>query len=173
MTTLVRAPSREVRSRIFDSARWAGYQPREDDVVIATYPKCGTTWTQMICALLVHGPTLPRPLTRLSPWLDRLSAPIHAVIDDLERQGIAYTPFFPLGGFTPLQSSVLDSVAASLKATPLQVALAWLLRRSPNVLLIPGTSSVEHLRENVQAAALQLPSEVITELDLIAAKPSV
>ncbi len=89
-------------------------------------------------------------------------------IDDLGRQGIAYVPFFPLGGFTPLQSSALDAVAASLKATPMQVALAWLLQHSPNILLIPGTSSVEHLRENLNAAALQLPPETIVELDAIA-----
>jgi pyridoxine 4-dehydrogenase len=91
-----------------------------------------------------------------------------AFIDDLARRGIAYVPFFPLGGFTPLQSSALDSVAASLKATPMQVALAWLLHRSPNILLIPGTSSVEHLRENLDAATLQLPPETIAELDAIA-----
>jgi pyridoxine 4-dehydrogenase len=89
-------------------------------------------------------------------------------IDDLAQRGIAFVPFFPLGGFTPLQSSALDSVAASLKATPMQVALAWLLQRSPNILLIPGTSSVEHLRENLNAATLQLPPEAIVELDAIA-----
>lgn len=88
-------------------------------------------------------------------------------IDELARQGIAYVPFFPLGGFTPLQSSVLDSVAASLEATPMQVALAWLLQRSPNILLIPGTSSLEHLRENLAAAALQLDSKAIAQLDSI------
>ncbi len=88
-------------------------------------------------------------------------------IDDLSRQGIAYVPFFPLGGFSPLQSSALDRVAASLEATPMQVALAWLLQRSPNILLIPGTSSVEHLRENLRAATLQLPSERIADLDSI------
>jgi aryl-alcohol dehydrogenase-like predicted oxidoreductase len=88
-------------------------------------------------------------------------------INDLAKQGIAYVPFFPLGGFTPLQSSVLNSVAASLKATPMQVALAWLLHRSPNILLIPGTSSVEHLRENLSAAALQLPPQTLAELDSI------
>ena len=88
-------------------------------------------------------------------------------IDHLATQGIAYVPFFPLGGFTPLQSSALDTVAASLKATPMQVALAWLLARSPNILLIPGTSSVEHLRENLRAATLQLPSEMIATLDSI------
>lgn len=88
-----------------------------------------------------------------------------AFIDDLARLDIAYVPFFPLGGFTPLQSSVLDAVAASLQATPMQVALAWLLQRSPNILLIPGTSSRSHLRENLSAAALELPSSVIAELD--------
>jgi pyridoxine 4-dehydrogenase len=88
-------------------------------------------------------------------------------IIDLAKQGIAYVPFFPLGGFTPLQSSVLDAAAASLQATPMQVALAWLLQRSPNILLIPGTSSVEHLRENLKAATLRIPSEVITNLDSI------
>jgi pyridoxine 4-dehydrogenase len=92
-------------------------------------------------------------------------------IDDLAVQGIAYVPFFPLGGFTPLQSSTLDTVAASLNATPMQVALAWLLQRSPNILLIPGTSSVGHLRENLAAAALQLPREVIAELDAIGDNP--
>ena len=88
-------------------------------------------------------------------------------IDDLARRGVAYVPFFPLGGFTPLQSSALDAAAASLHATPMQVALVWLLQRSPNILLIPGTSSVEHLRENLRAAALQLPAEMIAGLDLI------
>jgi aryl-alcohol dehydrogenase-like predicted oxidoreductase len=88
-------------------------------------------------------------------------------IDDLAGQGLAYVPFFPLGGFTPLQSSKLDAAAASLKATPMQVALAWLLQRSPNIVLIPGTSSREHLRENLKAATLQLPSEVIANLDSI------
>jgi aryl-alcohol dehydrogenase-like predicted oxidoreductase len=90
-------------------------------------------------------------------------------IDDLARQGIAYVPFFPLGGFTPLQSSVLDTTAAALGRTPMQVALAWLLHRSPNILLIPGTSSVAHLRENLQAATLQLSAETIAELDAIGA----
>jgi aryl-alcohol dehydrogenase-like predicted oxidoreductase len=92
-----------------------------------------------------------------------------AFIDDLARQGIAYVPFFPLGGFTPLQSSALDSAAAALHATPLQVALAWLLHRSPNVVLIPGTSSLAHLRENLAAASLTLPAEVITGLNSIGA----
>ena len=90
-------------------------------------------------------------------------------IEELAKQGIAYVPFFPLGGFTPLQSSTLDAVATSLQATPMQVALAWLLHRSPNVLLIPGTSSVEHLRENLKAATLQLSAEVIAKLDAIGA----
>lgn len=88
-------------------------------------------------------------------------------IDELASQGIAYVPFFPLGGFTPLQSSTLEAAAASLESTPMQVALAWLLQRSPNILLIPGTSSTGHLRENLRAATLKLPREVITALDAI------
>jgi pyridoxine 4-dehydrogenase len=88
-------------------------------------------------------------------------------IDHLAAQGIAYVPFFPLGGFTPLQSSTLDAAAASLHATPMQVALAWLLQRSPNILLIPGTSSLEHLRENLKAATLQIPSAVLADLNVI------
>jgi aryl-alcohol dehydrogenase-like predicted oxidoreductase len=92
-------------------------------------------------------------------------------IDDLARQETAYVPFFPLGGFSPLQSSKLEAAAASLQATPMQVALSWLLQRSPNILLIPGTSSIEHLRENLKAATLQLPSEVIADLDSIGAGP--
>ena len=92
-------------------------------------------------------------------------------IDDLAKQGIAYVPFFPLGGFTPLQSSALDTAAASLRATPMQVALAWLLQKSPNILLIPGTSSVDHLRENLKAATLQIPSEMIANLDSIGGIP--
>jgi aryl-alcohol dehydrogenase-like predicted oxidoreductase len=94
-----------------------------------------------------------------------------AFIDDLAKQGIAYVPFFPLGGFTPLQSSALDTAAASLGATPMQLALAWLLQRSRNILLIPGTSSVEHLRENLSAAALQISSEIIANLDAIGRGP--
>lgn len=92
-----------------------------------------------------------------------------ALIDDLARDGIAYVPFFPLGGFTPLQSSSLSDVAGRLNATPMQVALAWLLRRSPNILLIPGTSSVAHLRENLAAADVDLPDDALAELDNIAA----
>jgi pyridoxine 4-dehydrogenase len=91
-----------------------------------------------------------------------------AFVDELAKQGVAYVPFFPLGGFTPLQSSELDTVAASLSVTPMQVALAWLLHRAPNILLIPGTSSVKHLRENLQAAALQLSPATIATLDSIA-----
>jgi pyridoxine 4-dehydrogenase len=91
-----------------------------------------------------------------------------AFIDALAGQAIAYVPFFPLGGFTPLQSSVLDQVAESMQATPMQIALAWLLHRSPNILLIPGTSSLKHLRENLNAATLELPREVISKLDAIA-----
>jgi pyridoxine 4-dehydrogenase len=95
-----------------------------------------------------------------------------AFIGNLAQQGIAYVPFFPLGGFTPLQSSVLDAAAASLQAAPMQVALAWLLKRSPNILLIPGTSSVEHLRENLKAATLKIPAETTAQLDAIATVPA-
>ena len=89
------------------------------------------------------------------------------LIDDLAAQGIAYVPFFPLGGFSPLQSSVLDAAAAAVRATPMQLALAWLLQRSPNILLIPGTSSVAHLRENLEASRLEIPSQVLDTLDPI------
>src|SRR5215467_7612068 len=92
-------------------------------------------------------------------------------IDELARQGIAYVPFFPLGGRSPLQSAALDRVAASIQATPMQVALAWLLQRAPNILLIPGTSAVKHLHENRAAATLQLSPETIADLDLIAGGP--
>src|SRR5438128_9151244 len=95
-----------------------------------------------------------------------------AFIDDLAAKGIAYVPFFPLGGFSPLQSSALDAAASSLKATTMQVALAWLLRRSPNILLIPGTSSLEHLRENRQSSLLQIPPEVMADLDAIGTRPT-
>ena len=90
-----------------------------------------------------------------------------ALIDSLAEDGIAYVPFFPLGGFTPLQSSTLSAVAASLNATPMQVALAWLLHRSPNILLIPGTSSVTHLHENMAAGDLILSTDVLATLDAI------
>ena len=89
-------------------------------------------------------------------------------IDELLRQSIAYVPFFPLGGFTPLQSAVLDAAAAKLQVTPMQVALAWLLHRSPNILVIPGTSSLQHLRENLEAATLELPADTIADLDSVA-----
>ena len=91
-----------------------------------------------------------------------------ALVDELARQGIAYVPFFPLGGFTPLQSSTLSAVAQRLNTTPMQVALAWLLQRSPNILLIPGTSSIGHLLENLAAAGLALPKDAVAELDTIA-----
>jgi pyridoxine 4-dehydrogenase len=91
-----------------------------------------------------------------------------ALVDSLAAQGIAYVPYFPLGGFSPLQSSELDSVAKRLEASPMSVALAWLLQRSPNILLIPGTSSVAHLRDNVAGAALELPADALAELDAIA-----
>ncbi|WP_330212133.1 aldo/keto reductase family oxidoreductase [Pseudomonas sp. Z18(2022)] len=92
----------------------------------------------------------------------------NALIDELARDGIAYVPFFPLGGFSPVQSAVLSNVAQRLGVTPMQLALAWLLRRSPNILLIPGTSSVTHLRENIAVGELQLSDEVVAELNTIA-----
>lgn len=91
-----------------------------------------------------------------------------ALVDKLTDDGIAYVPFFPLGGFSPLQSATLNDVALRLEATPMQVALAWLLQRSPNILLIPGTSSVTHLQENLAAAELKLPEDAVSELDAIA-----
>jgi pyridoxine 4-dehydrogenase len=92
-------------------------------------------------------------------------------IDYLAAQDIAYVPYFPLGGFSPLQSAALNATAASLQVTPMQVALAWLLQRAPNILLIPGTSSITHLRENLAAATLELPPETIAELDQITLAP--
>ncbi|ARP96096.1 aldo/keto reductase family oxidoreductase [Bordetella genomosp. 13] len=92
-----------------------------------------------------------------------------ALIDDLAQAGIAYVPFFPLGGFSPLQSSILNDVAAQYEATPMQVALAWLLQRSPNILLIPGTSSVAHLKQNIDSASIRLSPEAIEALDGIGA----
>jgi len=88
-------------------------------------------------------------------------------VDALAGKGVAYVPFFPLGGFAPLQSSALNTAAASLGATPMQLALAWLLRRSPNILLIPGTSSLEHLRQNLQASLLEIPTNTLVDLDSI------
>ena len=95
-----------------------------------------------------------------------------ALVDELAEAGIAYVPFFPLGGFSPLQSSTLENVAQELNATPLQVALAWLLQRAPNILLIAGTSSVEHLRENLKATELHLSDEIVARLDEIGARQS-
>ena len=95
------------------------------------------------------------------------------LVDALGRDGIAYVPFFPLGGFTPLQSTELADVAEGLGATPMQVALAWLLHRSPNILLIPGTSSIRHLRENLAAADLELPGDAMTVLDRITARDGI
>jgi len=92
-----------------------------------------------------------------------------ALVDELAGKGIAYVPFFPLGGFTPIQSSALSKIAQTLGATPMQVALAWLLHRAPNLLLIPGTSSLEHLRENMQVGQLRLPEAVCVELNAIGA----
>jgi aryl-alcohol dehydrogenase-like predicted oxidoreductase len=96
-----------------------------------------------------------------------------ALIDELARAGIAYVPFFPLGGFTPLQSTALTEVAKRLSATPMQVALAWLIPRAPNILLIPGTSSLEHLRENLAAASLTLPRDALSALNAIAKNAAV
>jgi aryl-alcohol dehydrogenase-like predicted oxidoreductase len=93
-----------------------------------------------------------------------------AMVDDLATKGIAFVPYFPLGGFTPLQSSTLSDVAARLHATPMQIALAWLLHRAPNILLIPGTSTLVHLRENLAAASLALPPDAIDELNTIGAQ---
>jgi pyridoxine 4-dehydrogenase len=92
-----------------------------------------------------------------------------ALVDELATAGIAYVPFFPLGGFTPLQATTLSDVAKGIGATPMQVALAWLLQRAPNILLIPGTSSLGHLRENLAATNLELPRETMTALDQVAA----
>jgi pyridoxine 4-dehydrogenase len=91
-------------------------------------------------------------------------------LDFTAAKGIAFVPFFPLGGFTPLQSSVLDTAAKKLNFTPMQVALAWLLQRSPNILLIPGTSSVKHLRENINAAVIKIPAEILSGLNAIGSK---
>jgi aryl-alcohol dehydrogenase-like predicted oxidoreductase len=93
------------------------------------------------------------------------------LIDQLAAAGVPYVPFFPLGGFTPLQSTELSEVATRLGRTPMQVALAWLLQRSPNILLIPGTSSVRHLRENLESANLALPADMVAALDRIASEP--
>jgi aryl-alcohol dehydrogenase-like predicted oxidoreductase len=95
-----------------------------------------------------------------------------ALVDEHARSGVAYAPFFPLGGFTPLQSTELNEVATRLSATPMQVALAWLLQRAPNILLIPGTSSLGHLRENLAAASLNLPGDALTALDAIGKGPA-
>ena len=107
------------------------------------------------------------PITCVQNMYNLVQRRDDALIDTLARAGIAYVPFFPLGGFSPLQSDALSAVAAQLGATPMQVAIAWLLRRAPNILLIPGTSSVAHLRENLAAAQLALPDAVITKLDSI------
>ena len=95
-----------------------------------------------------------------------------ALIADLAGDGVAYVPFFPLGRFTPLQSATLSDVAVHLCATPMQIALAWLLQRSPNILVIPGTSSIEHLRENLQSSLFHIPPEVMADLDAIVTRPT-
>ena len=94
-----------------------------------------------------------------------------ALIDDLAKKGVAYVPFFPLGGFTPLQSSTLDEAAKALDASPMQIALAWLLQRADNILLIPGTSSLTHLHDNYKAISLEIPPDLLQKLDAIAARP--
>ena len=108
------------------------------------------------------------PIVRVQNFYNIANRQDDSLIDSLAEQGIAYVPYFPLGGFSPLQSNTLSSVAARLDTTSIAVALAWLLQRSPNILLIPGTSSVEHLRENVAGAGLQLSEDVIRELNGIA-----
>jgi len=108
------------------------------------------------------------PVVCVQNWYNVAKRDDDDLIDSLATQGIAYVPFWPLGGFSPLQSATLESVAARLDATPMAVALAWLLQRSPNILLIPGTSSVAHLRENVAGAALTLPEDALAELNRIA-----
>jgi len=112
------------------------------------------------------------PVVCIQNFYNVANRPDDSFIDALTAKGIAYVPFFPLGGFTPLQSSTLDAAAKSLDATAMQVALAWLLQRSPNILLIPGTSSLSHLRENMAAATLRLPFRTIASLDEIARAPS-
>ncbi|GAA2639027.1 oxidoreductase [Paractinoplanes durhamensis] len=109
------------------------------------------------------------PVVTVQNWYNIAHRGDEQLIATLSEQGISYVPFWPLGGFSPLQSATLDAVAAKLDATPKQVALAWLLQRSPNILLIPGTSSVAHLRENMAAADLELPAAVVEELDAVQA----
>ncbi len=125
----------------------------------------------MLTELLADEPETPRSLADIA-CVQNMYNLVHrhddAMVDNLAKAGIAYTPFFPLGGFSPLQSSALSAVAERLGATPMQVALAWLLRRSPNILLIPGTSSVAHLRENLAAADLELSDAVMAELEAVA-----
>ncbi len=118
-------------------------------------------------AQLVEGQAIA-PIVCIQNFYNIANRTDDAFIDDLAEQGIAYVPFFPLGGFTPLQSSTLDEAAASLQVTPMQLALAWLLHRSPNILLIPGTSSVQHLRENLASSALQIPTTTLGTLNSIA-----
>jgi aryl-alcohol dehydrogenase-like predicted oxidoreductase len=108
------------------------------------------------------------PIVCIQNFFNLVQRGDEAFLDDLAKQGVAYVPFFPLGGFSPLQSSELNTIASDMGATPIQVALAWLLHRSPNMLLIPGTSSTGHLRENLQAASLELSAETIARLESVA-----
>lgn len=135
--------------------------PRDRHVAITVLREALALGVNHIDTSDFYGPHVTNQIIReaLYPYSD------DAMIDALARDGIAYVPFFPLGGFTPLQSSTLSDVATSLNATPMQVALAWLLQRSPNILLIPGTSSVAHLRENMAAEKFHLSEKVLSTLD--------
>lgn len=149
--------------------------PRDRHVAITVLREALALGVNHIDTSDFYGPHVTNQIIReaLYPYSDDLTIVTKigarrgedAMIDALARDGIAYVPFFPLGGFTPLQSSTLSDVAASLNATPMQVALAWLLQRSPNILLIPGTSSVAHLRENMAAEKLHLSEKVLSTLD--------
>ena len=125
-----------------------------------------STWS--ICAVCSTRFTQTRDRSKPQSLYNLAHRDDDDLIDDLARDGIAYVPFFPLGGFAPLQSPTLSGVAERLGATTMQVALAWLLRRAPNILLIPGTSSVTHLRENLAATELNLPDDALMELDRVA-----
>jgi len=124
---------------------------------------------QVLGKALARGEIVDGLSKVLGRYLSLRSTSDDRLIDELAGSGIAYVPFFPLGGFSPLQSSILSDVAARLGATPMQVALAWLLRRAPNILLIPGTSSVAHLRENLAAAEFDLPDDAFSDLERMAA----
>ena len=138
-------------------------------VVGATWVHCCRCWYGASSAVSI-GPSLSEEppwrvgQIRVADWVS-FPLPMTAPIDDLARDGIPYVPYFPLGGFNHLQSSILSKVATRLDATPMQVALAWLLRRAHNIVLIPGTSSVAHLRENLTSVELNLPDDAVTTLN--------